>query len=129
MIISEANQLQKDKSQAEDSTRSLSGHLQSQSEGLQQFLAAQRVPDPCRSVEKLHEFLPDCEKVSGPSQHLKVTQWMLSIYGKEKHDPFNNRMEEKQPPTSQKSAKTSPNSQKKQLKHEKEATSSEQGKR
>ncbi|MBW0567234.1 hypothetical protein O181_106949 [Austropuccinia psidii MF-1] len=39
-------------------TRSLSGHLQSQPEGLQQCIAAQRVPDPCRSVEKLHEFLP-----------------------------------------------------------------------
>ncbi|MBW0545058.1 hypothetical protein O181_084773 [Austropuccinia psidii MF-1] len=37
---------------------------------------AQRVPDPCRSVEKLHEFLPDCDKIPGPSQHLQVTQWM-----------------------------------------------------
>ncbi|MBW0589604.1 hypothetical protein O181_129319 [Austropuccinia psidii MF-1] len=33
-------------------TRSLSGHLQSQPEGLQQFIAANTVPDPCRSVEK-----------------------------------------------------------------------------
>ncbi|MBW0583416.1 hypothetical protein O181_123131 [Austropuccinia psidii MF-1] len=37
-------------------TRSLSGHLQSQPEGLKQCIAAQRVPDPCISVEKLHEF-------------------------------------------------------------------------
>ncbi|MBW0590809.1 hypothetical protein O181_130524 [Austropuccinia psidii MF-1] len=35
-------------------TRSLSGHIQSQPEGLKQCIAAQRVPDPCRSVEKLH---------------------------------------------------------------------------
>ncbi|MBW0590739.1 hypothetical protein O181_130454 [Austropuccinia psidii MF-1] len=42
-------------------TRRLSGHLQSQPEGLQQFIAAQRVPDPCRSVEKMHEFLPESE--------------------------------------------------------------------
>ncbi|MBW0575231.1 hypothetical protein O181_114946 [Austropuccinia psidii MF-1] len=31
-------------------TRSLSGYIQSQSEGLKQCIAAQRVPDPCRSV-------------------------------------------------------------------------------
>ncbi|MBW0513765.1 hypothetical protein O181_053480 [Austropuccinia psidii MF-1] len=35
-------------------TRSLSGHIQRQPEGLQQCIAAKRVPDPCRSVEKLH---------------------------------------------------------------------------
>ncbi|MBW0549389.1 hypothetical protein O181_089104 [Austropuccinia psidii MF-1] len=39
---------------ADTTTRSLSGHIQSQPEGLQQCIAAQRVPDPCRSVEKLH---------------------------------------------------------------------------
>ncbi|MBW0475128.1 hypothetical protein O181_014843 [Austropuccinia psidii MF-1] len=39
-------------------TRSLSGHIQRQAEGLQQCIAAQRVPDPFRSVEELHEFLP-----------------------------------------------------------------------
>ncbi|MBW0579801.1 hypothetical protein O181_119516 [Austropuccinia psidii MF-1] len=50
---------------ADTATRSLSGHLQSQPEGLQQCNAAQRVPDPCRSVEKLHELIPDCEKISG----------------------------------------------------------------
>ncbi|MBW0522231.1 hypothetical protein O181_061946 [Austropuccinia psidii MF-1] len=58
----------------ETATRSLSGHLKSQPEGLQQCIAAQRVPDPWQSVEELHEFLPDCEKAPGPSQHLKVTQ-------------------------------------------------------
>ncbi|MBW0559359.1 hypothetical protein O181_099074 [Austropuccinia psidii MF-1] len=35
-------------------TRSLSGHIQIQPEGLQQLIASQRVPNPCRSVEKLH---------------------------------------------------------------------------
>ncbi|MBW0567894.1 hypothetical protein O181_107609 [Austropuccinia psidii MF-1] len=39
---------------ADTATRSLSGHLQSQPEGLPQCIAAQRVPDPCGSVEKLH---------------------------------------------------------------------------
>ncbi|MBW0589998.1 hypothetical protein O181_129713 [Austropuccinia psidii MF-1] len=60
-------------------TRSPSGHLQSQPEGLQQCTEAQRVPDPFRSVEKLHEFLTDSEKVPGQSQHLQVAQWMASI--------------------------------------------------
>ncbi|MBW0590938.1 hypothetical protein O181_130653 [Austropuccinia psidii MF-1] len=80
-------------------TRSLDGHLQSQPEGLQQCIAAQRVPDPCRSGEKLHELLPDYERIPGPSQHLKFTQWMASIYGKEEHDSLNSIMEEKQPST------------------------------
>ncbi|MBW0585301.1 hypothetical protein O181_125016 [Austropuccinia psidii MF-1] len=80
---------------ADTATRSLSGHLQSQPESLQQCTAAQRVPDPCRSVEKLHELIPDCKKIPGSSQHLQVTQWMASIDGKEEYDAFNSRMEEK----------------------------------
>ncbi|MBW0582083.1 hypothetical protein O181_121798 [Austropuccinia psidii MF-1] len=67
---------------ADTATRSLSGHIQSQPEGLQKCIAEQRVPDPCRFVEKLHEFLPDCKKIPGPSQHLQVTQSMASINGK-----------------------------------------------
>ncbi|MBW0540269.1 hypothetical protein O181_079984 [Austropuccinia psidii MF-1] len=73
-------------------TRILSGHILSQPEALQQCIAAQRVSDPFRSVEKLHEFLPDCEKIPLPSQHLQITQWMESIDGKEEHDAFNSRM-------------------------------------
>ncbi|MBW0543014.1 hypothetical protein O181_082729 [Austropuccinia psidii MF-1] len=53
---------------------------------------------------------------------------MVSIDGKEKHDPFSSRMEEKQPTTTQESAKDSPSSQKKKFQCEKEATRSEQGK-
>ncbi|MBW0561471.1 hypothetical protein O181_101186 [Austropuccinia psidii MF-1] len=55
-------------------TRSLSGHLQSKPEGLKQCTATQRVPDPCRSVEKLNELIPDCKKIPGSSQHLQVTK-------------------------------------------------------
>ncbi|MBW0589113.1 hypothetical protein O181_128828 [Austropuccinia psidii MF-1] len=66
---------------ANTTTRSLSAHLQSQPEGLQQCTAAQRVPDLCRSVEKLHEIIPDCKKIPGSSQHLQVTQFMASIDG------------------------------------------------
>ncbi|MBW0592242.1 hypothetical protein O181_131957 [Austropuccinia psidii MF-1] len=93
---------------ADTATRSLSGHLQRQPEGLQQCTAAQRVPYPCRSVEKLHELIPDCKKIPGSSQHLQATQWMASINGKEEYDAFNSRMEEKQPTTTKASAKTSP---------------------
>ncbi|MBW0571114.1 hypothetical protein O181_110829 [Austropuccinia psidii MF-1] len=110
---------------AENTTRSLSGYIQSQPEGLQQCIAAQRVPDPCRSVEKPHEFLPGCEKITGPSQYLQVTQWMAFIDVKEKHDALNSRMEGKQPSSTQESAKNSPSSQKQQFQHEKAATSSE----
>ncbi|MBW0590232.1 hypothetical protein O181_129947 [Austropuccinia psidii MF-1] len=70
---------------SDTATRSLSGHIQSQPEGLQQCTAAQRVPDLCRSVEKLHELIPDCKKVPRSSQHLQVTQWMASIDGKKKN--------------------------------------------
>ncbi|MBW0576094.1 hypothetical protein O181_115809 [Austropuccinia psidii MF-1] len=114
---------------ADTATRSLSGHLQSQPQGIQQCTAEQRVPDPCRSVVKLHELIPDCKKTPGPSQHLQVTQWMASIDGKEQYDSFNSRMEEKQPTNTKASAKTSPRSQKQQFKCEKAATSSKQGQR
>ncbi|MBW0521796.1 hypothetical protein O181_061511 [Austropuccinia psidii MF-1] len=116
-------------SRAGTATRSLSGHLQSKPEGIQQCIATQRIPDPCRSVEKLNEFLTDCEKIPGPSQHLKVTQWMESIYGKEKNDAFKRRMEEKQPSTTQASAKNGPRSQQRKSKCEKAGRSSEQGQR
>ncbi|MBW0549873.1 hypothetical protein O181_089588 [Austropuccinia psidii MF-1] len=108
---------------ADTTTRSLSGHLQSQPEGLQQCTAAQRVPDPCRSVEKLDELIPDCKKIPESSQHLKVTQWMASIDGKEEYDAFNRRMEENQPTTTKASAKTSTSGQQKQFPREKAATS------
>ncbi|MBW0499070.1 hypothetical protein O181_038785 [Austropuccinia psidii MF-1] len=78
---------------ADTTTRGLSGHLQRQPEGLQKFTAAQRVPASCRSVEKLHELIPDCKKIPGSSQHLQITQWMASIDGKEEYDAFNSRME------------------------------------
>ncbi|MBW0497582.1 hypothetical protein O181_037297 [Austropuccinia psidii MF-1] len=116
-------------SQAYTTTRSLSGHIKSWPEGLQQCIEAQTVPDPCISVEKLHEFLPDCEKVPGPSQNLQVTQWMESIYGKKEHDAFNSRMEEKQPSTTQESAKNSPSGQQQQFQREESATIPEQGQR
>ncbi|MBW0542954.1 hypothetical protein O181_082669 [Austropuccinia psidii MF-1] len=93
---------------ADNSTRSLDGNLESRTEGLKQCLAEHRVPDPFRSVEKLHEFLADYEKVSGPSQHFQVTQWMASMDGKEKGDSFNSRMEGKNPPPSKKVPKTDP---------------------
>ncbi|MBW0521604.1 hypothetical protein O181_061319, partial [Austropuccinia psidii MF-1] len=93
---------------AATSTRSLSGHLKSQPEGLLQCIEAQREPDPCRSVEKLHEFLPDCEKIPGTSQNLKVTQWMESIDGKEEHHAFKSRMEEKNPLPPKQVTKTAP---------------------
>ncbi|MBW0477513.1 hypothetical protein O181_017228, partial [Austropuccinia psidii MF-1] len=80
---SEADKTVLPSKRAVKTARSLSGHLQSQPAGLKQCIAAQKVPDPCRSVKKLHEFLPDCEKIPGPSQHLQVTQWMASIDGKE----------------------------------------------
>ncbi|MBW0576167.1 hypothetical protein O181_115882 [Austropuccinia psidii MF-1] len=105
---SEADKTVLPSKRADTTTRSLIEHLQSQPEGLQQFIAAQRVPNPCRSVEKMQEFLPDCEKVPGPFQHFQVTQWMASIDVKEEHDSLSSRMEEKQPSTTQTSAKKAP---------------------
>ncbi|MBW0498369.1 hypothetical protein O181_038084 [Austropuccinia psidii MF-1] len=126
---SEADNTVLPSNRADTATQILSGHLQSQPQGLQQCISAQRVPDPCRSVEKLHEFLPDCEKIPGPSQNLQVTQWMTSIDGKEENYAFNSKMEKKQPFTTQESAKNSASSQKQQFECEKAATMSEQGQR
>ncbi|MBW0592447.1 hypothetical protein O181_132162 [Austropuccinia psidii MF-1] len=114
---------------ADTTTRSFSGHIQSQPQSLQQCTAVQGVPDPGRSVEKLHEFLPDCEKIPGPSQYLQIAQWMASIDGKEKHDALDTRMEEKQPSTTQTSVKNSPSGQQQQFQREKASTSSKKGQR
>ncbi|MBW0592525.1 hypothetical protein O181_132240, partial [Austropuccinia psidii MF-1] len=54
---------------------------------------------------------------------------MASIDGKDEYDAFNRRMEEKQPSTTNASAKTSPSGQKQQFQCEKAATSSKQGQR
>ncbi|MBW0550234.1 hypothetical protein O181_089949 [Austropuccinia psidii MF-1] len=129
VVHSEADNTVLPSNRANPMTRNLSGYMQSQPEALQQCIAAQIVTDPCRSVERLHEFLPDCEKIPGPSQHFQVTQWMESIDGKGKHDALNSRMEAKQPSSTQASAKNSPSSQQQQIQCEKAATSSEQGQR
>ncbi|MBW0526016.1 hypothetical protein O181_065731, partial [Austropuccinia psidii MF-1] len=93
---------------ADTATTSLCGHIQSQPQCIKQCTSAQEVPDPCRPVEELHEFLPDCEKIPGPSQYLQIAQWMASIDREEKHDAFDTRMEEKQPSTTQTVPKTAP---------------------
>ncbi|MBW0495035.1 hypothetical protein O181_034750 [Austropuccinia psidii MF-1] len=124
VVHSEADNTVLPSNRADATTRILRGHKQSQPEGLKQYIAAQRVPDTCISFEKLHEFLPDCEKLPRPSQQLQVTQWMASIDGKEKHYAFNSRMEEKQPSTTQAIAKNSPSSQQQQFQCEKAAKSS-----
>ncbi|MBW0565236.1 hypothetical protein O181_104951, partial [Austropuccinia psidii MF-1] len=54
---------------------------------------------------------------------------MASIDGEEKHDAFDTRMEEKQPSTTQTSAKNSPSGQQQQFQREKAATNSKQGQR
>ncbi|MBW0523950.1 hypothetical protein O181_063665 [Austropuccinia psidii MF-1] len=119
----------RDYGRSQSVTEGQGGHIQSQPEGLQKCIAAQRGPDPCIFVEKVHEFFPDCEKIPGPSQHLQVTQWMASTDGKEENDAFNSRMEEKEPSTTQESAKNSPSSQKQAFQHEIAAKTSEQGQR
>ncbi|MBW0579331.1 hypothetical protein O181_119046 [Austropuccinia psidii MF-1] len=54
---------------------------------------------------------------------------MASFDGEEKHDAFDTRMEEKQPSTTQTSAKNIPSGQKQQFQREKAATNSKQGQR
>ncbi|MBW0517490.1 hypothetical protein O181_057205 [Austropuccinia psidii MF-1] len=126
---SEADKIVLPSERAYTARRSLSGNLQGHPEGLQQCISAQTVPYPCRSVEKLHEFLPDCGKIPGPSKHLQVTQWMASIDGKDEHDSLKSRMAEKQPSTTQTRAKNSPSVKQQQFQREKAATGSEQGQR
>ncbi|MBW0591144.1 hypothetical protein O181_130859 [Austropuccinia psidii MF-1] len=126
---SEADETILPSKRADTAKRSLSGRPKSQTEGLQQCTAAQRVPYPCSSVEELHELIPECKKIPGSSQHLQVTQWMASIDAKEEYDAFNRRMEESQPSTTKESAKTSPSGQQKQFQCEKAVTSLKQGQR
>ncbi|MBW0519031.1 hypothetical protein O181_058746 [Austropuccinia psidii MF-1] len=57
---------------------------------------------------KLHEFLPYCEKVHRPSQHLQVTQWMASIDGKENMMCLTVEWRKNNPPPPKQVPKTSP---------------------
>ncbi|MBW0542477.1 hypothetical protein O181_082192 [Austropuccinia psidii MF-1] len=54
LVNSEADNTVLPSNRAYTTTRSISGYIQSQPGGLQKWIAAQIVPDPCRSVEKLH---------------------------------------------------------------------------
>ncbi|MBW0537532.1 hypothetical protein O181_077247 [Austropuccinia psidii MF-1] len=71
-------------------------------------MVAQRVPDSCRSAEKLHELLPDNEKGSGPSQYFQVTQWMSSNYGKENMMLSKAEWRKNNPPPPKQLPKTAP---------------------
>ncbi|MBW0592086.1 hypothetical protein O181_131801 [Austropuccinia psidii MF-1] len=93
-------------------TRSLSGHIESQPEGLQQCISAQRVPDPCRSVEKLHEFLPDCAKFLGHPSTCKLLNGWHQLMEKKNMMLLTAEWSKKQPSTTQASAKNSPSSKK-----------------
>ncbi|MBW0588285.1 hypothetical protein O181_128000 [Austropuccinia psidii MF-1] len=151
MIMAEANQLQKDKGQL--MTSKLINYvilkliklfyLQKeltlpQEASVDIYKASQKAYNNAfqhKEYQILADLWKNCmnsyltEKIPGPSQHLQVTQWMESIDGKEEHDALNSRMEEKQPSTTQKSAKNSPSGQQQQFQCEKAATSSEQGQR
>ncbi|MBW0574888.1 hypothetical protein O181_114603 [Austropuccinia psidii MF-1] len=98
----------RDYGRSKSGTEGKYGHIQSQPQSLQQCTAVQEVPDPCRSVEKLHEFLPDCEKVHGLSQYLQVAQWMASIDGKGKMMLLTLEWWKNNPPPPNQVAKTAP---------------------
>ncbi|MBW0500879.1 hypothetical protein O181_040594 [Austropuccinia psidii MF-1] len=98
----------RDYGRSQSVTEGQGGHIQSHPEGLKQCIAAQRVPDPCRSVEKLHEFLPDCDKIPGPSQQFQVTQWITSIDGKENMMLLTAEWWKNNPPPPNKVPKTAP---------------------
>ncbi|MBW0589702.1 hypothetical protein O181_129417 [Austropuccinia psidii MF-1] len=82
---------------ADTATRSLSGHLQSQPEGLQQDTVEQRVPDPCRSVENcmnsyltVRKFLghPNtCKLLNGWHPLMKKKNMILSTAEWRKNNP------------------------------------------
>ncbi|MBW0490380.1 hypothetical protein O181_030095 [Austropuccinia psidii MF-1] len=105
---SEADDTVLPSNRADTTTRGLSGHIRRHPEGLKQLIEAHGVPDPCRSLGKLHEFLPYCEKNPGPSEHLQVNEWMVSIDGKDEHDAFNSSMEENNPQPPKQVPKTDP---------------------
>ncbi|MBW0581561.1 hypothetical protein O181_121276 [Austropuccinia psidii MF-1] len=65
LFTSEADDTILPSKRADTTAGSLIGHLQSQPEGLEQCTEAQRVPDPCRSAQKLNELIPDCKKIPG----------------------------------------------------------------
>ncbi|MBW0469289.1 hypothetical protein O181_009004 [Austropuccinia psidii MF-1] len=61
------------------STRSLSLDTQIQPDGIKHYTSTQRVSNPRISLKKVHQLLPYCEKVSGPSQYFQVTEWRAPL--------------------------------------------------
>ncbi|MBW0591139.1 hypothetical protein O181_130854, partial [Austropuccinia psidii MF-1] len=114
---------------ADTATISLSGHIQSQPQSIQQFPAVQGVPDPCRSVKNcMNSYLTERKFLGHPDTWELLNGWH-PLMEKKKHDSLDTRMEEKQPFTTQASDKNSPSGQQQQLQREKAATSSKQGQR
>ncbi|MBW0513002.1 hypothetical protein O181_052717 [Austropuccinia psidii MF-1] len=93
---------------ADTATRSLSVHIQRQSEGLQKCIAAQRVPDPCISVEKMHEFLPDCENIWGHPNTCKLLNGWHPLMEKKNMMLLTAEWRKNNPPPCKKVTKTAP---------------------
>ncbi|MBW0528321.1 hypothetical protein O181_068036 [Austropuccinia psidii MF-1] len=61
---------------ADTAPKSLSRRLESQPKGLQQFIAAQRVPDPCRSVKNcLNSYLTVRKFLGHPNTCKLLNGW------------------------------------------------------
>ncbi|MBW0592446.1 hypothetical protein O181_132161 [Austropuccinia psidii MF-1] len=69
---------------ADTATRSLSGHLQSHPEGLKQCIAAERVPDPCRSVENCMNSYLNVRRFLGHPNTCKLLNGWHSLMEKKK---------------------------------------------
>ncbi|MBW0500452.1 hypothetical protein O181_040167 [Austropuccinia psidii MF-1] len=67
---------------ADTTTRSLSGCIQIQPEGLKQCITAQRVPDPCRSVEKRMNSYLTVRKFLGHPNTFKLLNGFHSLMEK-----------------------------------------------
>ncbi|MBW0546602.1 hypothetical protein O181_086317 [Austropuccinia psidii MF-1] len=67
---------------ADTVTRSLSGHIQSQPEGLQQCIAEKRVPDPCISVENSMNSYPTVREFLGHPNTCKLLNGWHPLMGK-----------------------------------------------
>ncbi|MBW0506709.1 hypothetical protein O181_046424 [Austropuccinia psidii MF-1] len=128
LFLSEAYNTVIPSKRAETSTRSLSGHSQSQPEGLQQCTEAQRVLNPFRSLRNcMKSYLTMRKSLDHPNACNLLNEWHPLM--KRKYVTFNSRIEKKQPSTTQTDAKSSLSRQKWKFQYEKEATSSENGKR
>ncbi|MBW0514130.1 hypothetical protein O181_053845 [Austropuccinia psidii MF-1] len=108
LVHSEADNTFLPSNRADNTTRSLSGHIQSRPEVLQQCITAQRVPDPSRSVKNCMNSYLTVRKFLGHSNTCKLPNGWHPLMEKKNLMLLTPEWRKSNPPTPKQVPKTAP---------------------